>query len=416
MRSNIFLSGLHHTTTLHLFLVLSVWVPLLAPRLTHGQTYNVLYSFKRPTGDGIVPIALLPQANGILYGGTCYGGGSYNGIAFRLSPKGKETVLYNFLAGYGSCPNSLLPWKGEFYGATSEGGAHAAGAFFKLDKKGNESVLYSFSGPRYANVPGLSFGDGNGVFYGTTFAGGLYGWGTIFQVDTAGKERVLYSFTGGSDGKHPFGLVRDDEGNIYGTTGYGGDPTCSQPNDACGTLFKLDAAGKLTTLHMFNGAPDGASPSTSLVRDASGNLYGATGGGGDTSCAPPWGCGTVFMVDASGHERLLYSFTGAADGAAPQGNLLRDNSGNLYGTANLGGDTNCGVYYVKGCGVVFKLDTTGKETVLHTFTSSPDGAYPELLILNPAGDLYGTTFAGGDANCIILHYWQGCGTVFKLTP
>jgi uncharacterized repeat protein (TIGR03803 family) len=415
MRLNVFLP-LHQTTTLNLILMVSVCVPLLAPRLTHAQSYKVLYSFQGPTGDGIVPSALLAQANATLYGDTCSGGESYNGIAFKLSPDSDETVLYNFLAGYGSCPDSLLPWKGEFYGVTSQGGAHAAGAFFKLDRNGNESVLYSFSGPRGANFPALYLGDGKGVFYGTTFAGGSYGWGTIFQVDAAGNERVLYNFTGGSDGQRPTLGIRDRKGNIYGTTGYGGDPNCSLPNDACGTLFKLDTAGKLTTLHMFDGAPDGASPSNGLAQDASGNLYGTTGGGGDTSCAPPWGCGTVFMVDTSGNERVLYSFTGGSDGAAPQGNLLRDDSGNLYGTTNQGGDASCGIYYVKGCGVVFKLDTTGKETVLHTFTSSPDGAYPELLILDPAGGFYGTTYAGGDANCIIFHTWQGCGTVFQLTP
>ena len=410
MRSHTFLPGWRRTIRFNPLLLLSVCVPLLVPLWTHGQTYGVLYSFTGPTQDGVSPAGIIREGSGTLFGTTCNGGISYNGTAFELSSKGKETIRYNFLGGYGSCPNSLLAWNGDLYGATSKGGAYGAGAMFRLDKKGNEVVLYSFTGPPQANSPGLSLGDGKGSFYGTTFWGGANSRGSVFKINAAGKQSDLYSFTGGTDGQNPsLGLALDEDGNLYGTTTLGGDSKC-----VCGTVFKLDTAGTLTILHTFIGGTDGATPYGGVILESSGNLYGTTDSGGDVSCAPPDGCGTVFVVYPSGAEKVLYSFTGSPDGAGPIGNLVRDELGNLYGTTNVGGDAECGVDYVKGCGVVFKLDTAGSETVLHRFTSSPDGAYPQLLILDNEDNLYGTTFAGGDAACITDHYWTGCGTVFEL--
>jgi len=229
----------------------------------------------------------------------------------------------------------------------------------------------------------------NGNLYGTTSQQGAYGYGTVFKLDSTGKETVLYSFTGTSgDGANPYaGLARDAKGNLYGTTYYGGLESCN--NIGCGVVFKLDTTGKESLLHTFTGTEgDGANPSGGLVRDAKGNLYGTTrfSAGG----------GIVFKVDATGKETVLYAFSGHADGDEPfNGTLVRDGRGNLYGTTLLGGDLACSLGY--GCGTVFQVDTTGKETVLYNFTGTGgDGENPMAgLVRDTKGNLYGTTAYGG---------------------
>jgi uncharacterized repeat protein (TIGR03803 family) len=200
---------------------------------------------------------------------------------------------------------------------------------------------------------------------------------------------LLYSFKGGTDGDAPVaGLLRDASGNLYGTTFYGG-------TSDHGTVFKLDAAGTETVLYRFTGGADGGNPQAGLIRDAAGNLYGTTLYGGIPSCQ----CGTVFKLDTTGTEIVLHSFNfDGVDGIAPQAGLVRDAAGNFYGTTSLGGAVDNGT--------VFKLDTTGAETILHSFAGGIDGDSPHAgLIRDAAGNLYGTTPAGGD---------PGSGTVFKL--
>jgi len=153
-------------------------------------------------------------------------------------------------------------------------------------------------------------------------------------------------------------------------------------------------AQTLTVLYNFAGSSDGGDPYASLIRDAAGNLYSTVGYGG-TSFA-----GGVFKVDTKGNESMLYSFTGGADGAYPISALVRDHAGNLYGTTTQGGSV--------GAGVVFKVDPSGKETVLHNFTGGSDGVDPVGgLLLDKAGNLYGTTSQGGTSKC---------GVLFKLSP
>ena len=142
-----------------------------------------------------------------------------------------------------------------------------------------------------------------------------------------------------------------------------------------------------SVLYSFKWGTDGAAPQAGLVRDAQGNLYGTTSvGGGSTNCSP-YGCGTVFEVDTTGNENVLHNFTAGEDGYNPEAGLVRDAQGNLYGTTYEGGDPAC------NCGTVFKVDTTGKETVLHRFTGTGgDGAYPHAgLVQDAQGNLYGTT-------------------------
>jgi uncharacterized repeat protein (TIGR03803 family) len=232
----------------------------------------------------------------------------------------------------------------------------------------------------------------------------------VFKVTKAGKETVLYTFTGGDDGDYPDSLIRDATGNLYGTTFLGGGTGCNV--SGCGTVFKMTKAGKETVLYRFTGGDDGAYPG-GLIRDAKGNLYGTAGGGDMSDCT---GCGVVFKLAPNGKETVLHSFTGPPDGRIPEG-LLRDSTGNLYGTTAEGGDSNC--IEGGGCGTIFKVDPTGKETVLYTFTGSPDGELPlAVLIMDASGNLYGTTAFGGNPNspCFDGTHITGCGVIFKLAP
>lgn len=214
---------------------------------------------------------------------------------------------------------------------------------------------------------------------------------------------MVYSFKGQPDGYAPQGsLVKDEAGNLYGTTTWGGSVDCyiNGQEVGCGTVFKIDRTGSETILYNFGQSQgDGVGPQAGVVRDSAGNLYGtaARGGGGDCG---GYGCGTVFKLDTAGHETILHSFTGGSDGGTPNAGVILDNGGNLYGTTSVGGSS-C------GCGTVFRLDPSGNETVLHSF-SGTDGAYPWAgLVLDAKGNLYGTTLEGEAL---------GWGAVFKLRP
>jgi uncharacterized repeat protein (TIGR03803 family) len=216
---------------------------------------------------------------------------------------------------------------------------------------------------------------------------------------------VLYAFQGGKDGASPFApLLRDAAGNLYGIALYGGDFSCPQEStDGCGTVFKLGTDGKLKVLHAFTGGKDGAFPSQGLLMDKSGNLYGAAQAGGISGCGTESrGCGTLFKIGRSGKFRVLYTFTDGPDGTDPNGGLVEDPEGNLYGTT-YGGDK-LGTMY----GLVFKLNKAGQLTVLHTLNGGTDGGFPSMLIRDAAGNLYGTAYSSAGFN-------PG-GTVFEVKP
>jgi uncharacterized repeat protein (TIGR03803 family) len=391
--------------------IAAVLVPLIfSAQAAPAQTYSVLYSFHGPP-DGKYPwTGLILDAAGNLYGTASRGGSSYWGTAFKLDSSGKETLLYNFLAGYGAYPVARLVQdaKGNLYGTTANGGAYNHGTVFKLDRKGNETVLHSFTGMKDGKDldSGLIL-DAAGNLYGTTrFGGGTgcggTGCGTVFKLNTSGKTTVLYSFSGMADGGIPHGgVIRDEAGNLYGTTEFGGNPACD-----CGTVFKIGKTGRLIILYSFTETGDLAIRHSGVIRDATGNLYGTTASGGDLSCDPPYGCGTVFTIDQAGKERVLYAFHGTGgDGTFPFAGVILDPAGDLYGTT-WGGGT--------GVGTVFKLDKRGREIVLYSFSGGTDGSEPfGGVVQDQAGNLYGTTAYGGDLNCLPTF---GCGVVFKLTP
>jgi uncharacterized repeat protein (TIGR03803 family) len=240
---------------------------------------------------------------------------------------------------------------------------------------------------------------GTNIFYGVTASGGGSSEaGTVFKLDSEGNETVLYSFTGGADGGGPQSLVLGPDGNLYGTAQIGGAHNA-------GVIFRLDPTaqeGKETVLYSFTNGADGGLPSYALVVDHAGNLYGTTRTGGDLTCFQNggYGCGVVFEVGLNGKETVLHSFTGHSDGAFPDG-LILDTTGNLYGTAAFGGKLGCLAGQGYGCGVVFKLDSNGQETVLYDFSGGgakgldPYGA----LLLDKEGNLYGTTMLGGGMRC-----------------
>jgi len=246
-------------------------------------------------------------------------------------------------------------------------------------------------------------------------------------LDANGNETLLHNFTGiNGDGSLPYApLLRDDQGNLYGTASSGANvcPGAVAPNQFfCGVVFKLGAAGNETVLYDFTGSAngDGAIPESGLIMDSQGNLYGTTNEGGTGVCTGPVpGCGTVFKLDPSGQETVLYSFTGKnGDGVAPTAGLLMDAQGNLYGTTLAGGVGSCHSSETNGCGTVFKLDPNGKETVLYSFTgNNGDGAYPNgvQLVTDASGNLYGSTLSGGNSTGP-ANVNAGAGIIFELQP
>jgi len=224
----------------------------------------------------------------------------------------------------------------------------------------------------------------------------------------------LYTFQGGvTGGTDRPGVIWGSPGYLYGVAGYGALDD--------GVLFEVGAAtDEETVLYTFDGAPAGFG--SILVKDAAGNIYGTTEQGGNSGCTYGAGCGVVGELtphsDGSWTASTLYIFCSldhCADGAYPElGPLVRDAAGNLYGTTYFGGAAQCDGFN-EGCGVVFKLDPSGKETILHTFTGGADGAYPWAgLTMDASGNLYGTAQNGGDLNC--QPKYHGCGVVFKITP
>ena len=377
--------------------------------------YKVLHAFGRGTDGGGLWSPVTLDKKGNLYGATS-GGGAYNGgIVFRLTPhpdgKWTESILHSFpsTSGDAAAPNGGLiqDGSGNWYGTSTYGGSYYVGAVFEMTngpKGWTVTVLYSF---------GEHSDDGDRPTAGVVMdrVGSLYGtapgsYSMAFELSPepgtdSWNETILHHFgVKEGDGSAPYaGLVLDQAGNLYGTT-YGGGAYNG------GTVYELERTAngwKEKILHAFAvNYHDGHTPGWgALAMDASGSLYGTTAGGG---C-----CGGVIYrltPDAEGHwrETILYEFKGGAEGFEAGAGVVMDNAGNLYGTTVYGGDP--------GCGVVYKLAPEPKDkwkyTVLHTFGYGNDGCQPDAnLILDGRGNLYGTTAIGGA---------YGAGVVFELTP
>jgi uncharacterized repeat protein (TIGR03803 family) len=315
----------------------------------HGQTETVLHSFSNNGTDGYNPYAdVTPDAKGNIYGTTYRGGAFGSGSVYKIAPSGTETILHSF-------------------NPDGKDGFNPLGAPVVRDKAGN--------------------------LYGTTYQGGASGNGTVFKIDPSGTETVLHSFNvDGIDGYLPnAGLVLDKVGNLYGTTYAGG-------TFGLGTVFKVSASGIETVLHSFDGT-DGCYPSDAgVVLGKKNTMYGTA-----SQCGAN-GVGTVFKLTQTGVLTVLHHFAAdGVDGNLPYAGVVLDKkTGDVYGTTNQGG--------AFGVGTVYKVTSSGAESVLHSFAADgKDGLNPaaSLAFDKKTGNLYGTTVGGGA---------HKLGTVFKLTP
>jgi uncharacterized repeat protein (TIGR03803 family) len=387
-----------------LFLLCIAAAVVLPAQTTVARPYIVIHNFSGGDGNG-PESGLVRDSAGNLYGATNSGGAFNYGTVFKLDTSGHETVLHSFTAseGDGQYPFAglIIDPAGNLYGTTSDGGSTGLGTVFRIDASGHEAVLHSFgssgvdcNGALYVDgrhPDGKLLRDSAGNLYGTTGAGGIFAYGTVFEFSPSCGETVLgdFNYANGEAPGDTTGLA-DSSGNLYGTTSSGGA-------FGYGTVFEfmpspLGYGGTTTAIYSFKGGNDGASPIAGLIADSAGNLFGSTKAGG------VFGQGTVFEVNTFGfiNAAVLHSFTGGDDGAWPLG-LIMDSEGNLYGAAHTGG--------ILGFGNIFRLDPSGNETVLHSFTGS-DGAYPIDLTMDSLGNLYGTAYQGGAF---------GGGIVFALT-
>ena len=405
-------------TTLSLPLIAALILFALLPHSALAQSFSVLYTFLGQEDGGIPESSLVMDAAGNLYGTTVEGGNytcsSSCGNVFKLDPNGNETNLHTFNSGQdGSFPyisGVTLDRSGNLYGVTSFGGTGRIGIVYKLDPAGNETILHNFPGKagdgNFPQEPSVVL-DAAGNLYGTTIQGGGagcrgFGCGTVFRLDKNEREVAVALNDSASA---PTALVFNPAtGKLYGTTIQGGGAGCS--GLGCGTVFSVDKQGKLTVVYTFQGAPDGATPLGGLAVDKSGNVYGTTWSGGNSTACPNSGCGTVFKVTPTGKATVLYRFSGP-DGLIPYSGVVVGRDGALYGTTFGGG--------ASGWGTIFRVDRTGNESVLHSFTDGDDGASPMGgFAVGRDGTLYGTASQGG-ATAGDLCFPFGCGTVFKIT-
>lgn len=376
-----------------------------------AQTETIIHTFTGGSDGGIPLGGLIIDGKGNLYGTTVTGGlGTYCtcGTVFQLVPGTNGTWTKNIVYSFGSTsnlgdglsPEGLLVFdsKGNLYGTAAAGG-NGAGLVFELTPGSGgswtETTLYAFAGGSDGQSPqsGVVI-DGKGNLYGVAY-GGPSGYGIVFELVNGGKgmwtKKILYNFTDGNDGATPQGtLIFDGEGNLYGTAGSGG------AHDY-GVVFELSPGSAEWTekvLYSFPGGSGGSFPANGLVSIAR-HLYGVA-------------TYNVFELipspDGAWKERTLHAFVGGADGADALAALVYDPTGNLYGTTYTGGAHH---------GTAFELtpSTTGPwtETILHSFTpGGVDGVNPAYsLVLDSAGNVYGTTESGGSSNQ---------GVVFEITP
>ena len=434
--------------TRHLTKLVLLGLLTLALKHSLGQSdgENVLIRFMR-TDEGEVPMGVV-LAGGALYGtaemggtGTCTFPGQGCGEVYEVTlardasgaAVAQKRLIYDFQGGADAAiplaPLVLGP-DGNLYGTTADGGGTACGfgcgTVFELSTTGGhwaESVLYSFSGPD-GNTPEspVTF-DSAGNIYGTTFNGGLNDCvrdgpcGVVYELqrtDSGWTEIVLHEFDY-KDGQQPVGgVVMDGSGNLYGTTPWGGSPRLDAYEPA-GTIYELSPKQTGWLFQVLYRFPGGAGQSfAGLKLDAAGNLYGTTTVGGI------YGAGSVFELQRptkSGDPWTfvnIFSFEGP-NGSYPVSGVVFDEAGNLYGAAGGGGTgQNCD----GPCGIVYELtpsDSGWAETILHNFQGDTDGAYANSTpVLDPMGNLYGTTAYGGDPNCVPFPEYSGCGIMYRI--
>jgi kumamolisin len=361
-------------------------------KITPQGVETILHDFHDGTvaGDGEQPAGTLVEGpDGNFYGTTQEGGSSGDGTVFKITPAGVETILYAFggAVSDGKFPYGALTIgkEGDFYGTTLNGGSDNEGIVFKITAQGVETILHNFgdgsvandgSGPRGGLIQAT---DGN--FYGMTPSGGSAGEGTMFRMTTAGVMTILHSFGDGSitvDGATPLsGLVQAPDGDLYGLTKLGG---LSGSGTTYGTFFKITTSGTMTILHLFG---DGTTPSDALqpwdalIIGADGNFYGTSYFGGTI------GYGSIFEATTQGAVAIRHSFKDGSttnDGANPATSLVRASSGGLYGGTTEGGSASMGT--------LFQLSVTGPPLITSaagaTFTAGRADSFTVTATGTPA--------------------------------
>lgn len=312
---------------------------------------------------------------------------SYDG-ASRTSANASYKTVFRFDAKDGEYPSAgLISDSDALYGTTATS-SDGYGAFFKIASNVEKTISASVDLSTAQFGPLVKVGS---LFYGTTYQGDG-GHGTVFSVSASGTVKTLHVFQGGKDGYYPRAGLVAVNGTLYGTTAAGGAGTCGS-QQGCGTVFKVTTSGKETVLYSFKSIATGSVPEGGLA-SVGGALYGTAEQGGK------YDYGVVFKISLSGSLKIIYNFQGPPfnDGYAPTGNLTAV-KGVLYGTTEYGG--------TDSSGTVFRITTAGTEKTLYSFTNTPDGAVPSftrLAYLN--GAFYGTTICGGA---------DSLGTIFKVT-
>ncbi len=403
---------------------------IIATQSVQAQTFTVLHTFSGGA-DGATPLSgVTMDRAGNLYGMAWYGGyyggdcGDLGGCgtAFKMSPHGSGwsfNVLYTFQGGYdGAIPDGeVLAPNGLIYGLTGRGGIGdcdqgTCGTAFKLSPPTSvcksvlcpwtETVLYRFNGTSDGAIPvGNPIFDGAGNLYGATRVGGL-GWGTVFELTPSGSGWTESVLYPFTDGNDG---AYPQQGVIFDSLGNLDGTAAEGGASSVGTVFQLSPSQygwNETSLYQFNTYNSGEYPSAPLL-DVGGVLYGTTNSGGTG------GCGTVFQLTtgSGGQYTVLYNFSGCGGEGGPDAGLIMDSAGNLYGTTIRTGAYNDGV--------VFKLTSAGggtwTYTSLHDFTGGSDGYWPTSLIMDANGNLFGTSGFGGIVGC-----YAGCGVVWEITP
>lgn len=369
-------------------------------RPVHAQTFNLLYTFEgQNQNQGAYPMGLVQGTDGNLYGVTAAGGQNGgdddSGVFFKISTSGNLNTLCSFY--FKTCAGAQAPSANLVLGSNGDFyGVALDGEIIRLTSKGKLKVLYTNDNaiPRASLILAS-----NGDFYGTTLNGGANSQGNVFKMSAAGKLTTIYSFCSVIqngiclDGAQPnFALVEGSDGNFYGTTSSGGNDGV---NDGYGTIFKITPTGILTTIYNF---PGYTPPSSALVEGSDGNFYGTTAAGGSGTYGAG---GTFFTVTPSGDLTTLYNFctlNHCADGEEPT-NIILATDGNFYGITWQGG--------ANAQGTIFQITPSGTPTTLHNFDGT-DGSGPNgggTLVQDTNGTFYGTMqeSLGG-----------GIGTIFSL--
>ena len=389
-----------------------------------AQTFNVLYNFEgQSENEGQAPYGLVQGTNGFLYGVTWGGGkaGEFDGTFFKISTSGNLTMICAFFAT-GPCLKGGVPYatiaegsNGDFYGVDNNGNV------WQVTPTGKLRILYTANAPAVAPVVQATNGDYYGVNLGGAYDNCFGTCGSVFKLTASGKETTLYSFCANPqsgvclDGAVPkYGLVQASDGNLYGTTSEGGNDGV---NYGYGTIFKITPAGTLTTIYNF---PGYTQPSSALVEGPDGNLYGTTSTGGTGTYGAG---GTFFTVTPSGDVTYLYNFCSqpnCSDGNDPQ-NLYLATDGNFYGVTLDGGTGS-----PQPLGTVFQITPGGQLTTLVNFdgTNGYLNSSTGSLVQDTNGTLYGTTSSGGAGypNCpgtcggVVFSLDMGLGPFVKTLP